>query len=285
MNRRNFSERLGVIIGYQSLMPDEDPLESIDFARALGMELVELNANMPWLFPEEFDADRRAALKAKAQEASVRLAIHAPEEISFTSPHEALLNAGVQRAGDFVDLACDIGAEVLTCHLGGTYLRWSTGDGKVLFPHQLYVDNIRDSLERSLPALAKYADNKGVRLSIENAGYFDPEVLQGIVDELMKVSPLHLTWDVGHSNTRQGQLDRHEHFLFSHMDRIALIHLHDNDGTVDSHSPLGQGTVDLHRTLSIARRAGVPVSIEVRPRSLIPACLNVLDNVTRDDLG
>jgi sugar phosphate isomerase/epimerase len=100
----------------------------------------------------------------------------------------------------------------------------------------------------------------------------------------MEASPLYLTWDVGHSNTRQGQLDHHERFVFSHMDRIALIHLHDNDGTVDSHSPLGMGTVDIPRVLSIARRAASPISIEVRPRSLIPECLSVLENALRDEL-
>ena len=266
-------------------MPDDDPLDSVDFARELGMELVELNANMPWLFPERFNHDRRAALRDKARHASVKLALHAPEEISFTTPHESLLKAGVERARDFVDLAADLGAEVLTCHLGSGSLRWATGDNRVLFPHQLYADIMRESVMSSLPTLARYAEHKGVKLSIENAGCFGPREIQEITDELLLKSPAHLTWDIGHSNTREGQLDDHERFMFSHMDRIALLHLHDNDGTVDSHSPLGTGTVDLPRALSIARKAGAPVSIEVRPRSLIPACLDALRRLPGEGIG
>jgi sugar phosphate isomerase/epimerase len=273
---RDLRDRLGIIVGYQCFMPEDDPLDSIDFARGLGMELVELNANMPWLFPERFDRGRRASMRSKAARAGVLLAVHAPEEISFVSPHEALLEAGLRRATEYVDFAADIGAGVLTCHLGGGYLRWATGDNKVLFPHQLYPDRMRESLMQTLPDLARYAKGKGVKLSIENAGCFGPAIIQEFVEELLGTSPLYLTWDAGHSNTRDGQLDRHERFFFSHMDRIALIHLHDNDGTVDSHSPLGSGTLDLPRVLSVARRARVPVSMEVRPRSLIPQCVNAL---------
>lgn len=280
MSRTSLRELLGLTIGYQCFMPDDDPLESVDFARELGMGLVELNANMPWLFPERFDQDRRDALRNKARDASVILALHAPEEISFTTPHEALLKAGVERGRDFVDLAADLGAVVVTCHLGGGDLRWATGDNRVLFPHQLYADIIRESVMKSLPTLSRYAEDRGVKLSIENAGCFGPRAIQEITDELLSKSPVHLTWDVGHSNTREGQLDGHERFMFSHMDRIALVHLHDNDGTVDSHSPLGTGTVDIPRVISIARKAGAPVSIEVRPRTLLPACLEALQRAS-----
>jgi deoxyribonuclease-4 len=275
-SRRAAIDRLGVRIGYQSFMPDEDPVESVDFARDLGLGLIELNANMPWFFPERFDAKLRATLREKSKDAGVTLAIHAPEEISLISPHPSLLEAGVKRMRDFIDLAADLGAEVLTCHLGGNYLRWATGDSKVLFPHQVYPERMAESLRTSAPGLAERAAEMGVKLSLENAGCFEPTVIQKIVSEALDASPLHLTWDMGHSNTKGGRIEEQERFMLARLERVALIHLHDNDGLVDAHAALGTGTVDLHRALEIARRGNVPVSIEVRPRSLIPACLDAL---------
>lgn len=276
MDLGDLGDRLGVKLGYQSFMPDEEPLESLDFASGLGLGLVEFNANMPWFFPERFDARQRAELRERSRRARISLAIHAPEEISLVSPHPSLLRAGVDRMVQFIALAADLGAEVLTCHLGGNYLKWSTGDAKVLYPHQVYPEQMRDSLLGSLPGLALLADERGVKLAMENAGCFEPTVVQNMVQKVMEESPLSLTWDAGHSNTRGGRLEEQERFMFSHLDRIALVHLHDNDGLVDSHSPLGTGTVDIARTIEIARQARAPISIEVRPRSLIPACLSAL---------
>jgi sugar phosphate isomerase/epimerase len=257
-------------------MPDEDPLESLDFAAGLGLGLIELNANMPWFFPERFDAELRQSLRDKSQDAGVTLAIHAPEEISLISPHATLLKAGMERMRDFIDLAADLKAQVLTCHLGGNYLRWATGDAKVLFPHQVYPERMAESLRLSAPALAERAAEVGVKLSLENAGCFEPTVIQQIVGEVLDSYPMHLTWDMGHSNTKGGRIEDQERFMLGRLECVALIHLHDNDGLVDAHAALGTGTVDLHRALEIARRGNVPVSIEVRPRSLIPACVDAL---------
>ncbi len=269
-------ERLGVRIGYQSLMPEEDPLESVDFAAGLGLGLIELNANMPWFFPERFDAKLRAAFRDKAREAGVMLALHAPEEISFVTPHPPLLRAGIERMKDFIGLAADLEAEVLTCHLGGNYLRWATGDARVLFPHQVYPEQMAESFLHSVPGLAEHAGEKGVKLSLENAGCFEPTVIQKIVGEALDASPLYLTWDMGHSNTKGGRIEEQERFMLARLERVALVHLHDNDGLVDAHAPLGTGTVELSRALELARRAEAPISIEVRPRSLIPACLEAV---------
>ena len=102
-------------------------------------------------------------------------AVHAPEEISLVSPHACLLRTGIERMKQFIDLVADIGGRVLTCHLGGNYLAWSTGDAKILFPHQLYPAEIRESMLHALPTLAQYAREQGIKLALENAGYFGPE--------------------------------------------------------------------------------------------------------------
>jgi sugar phosphate isomerase/epimerase len=272
----SLTESTGVVLGYQSFMQDEAPMESVDFACGLGLGLIELNANMPWFFPEKFDARSRAALHDRASEAGIILAIHAPEEISLASPHPPLLKAGVERMKEFIRLAGDIGADVLTCHIGGNYLHWATGDDKVLRPQELYGEQMKESILSSLPHLAREAQEAGVKLSLENAGYFGPEVVQETISEVMAQSPLHLTWDVGHTNLRTGIQQRQEEFILSRLDRVAFFHLHDNDGSRDAHGVLGSGTVDLARAIGFARQAGAPVSIEVRPRALIPECVEAL---------
>ena len=40
-------------------------------------------------------------------------------------------------------------------------------------------------------------------------------------------------------------------------------HLHDNDGTVDSHAAIGDGTIDFSRVMQVVRKSGVIPVIEV----------------------
>ena len=111
--------------------------------------------------------------------------------------------------------------------------------------------------------LAADAADRGVRLMIENLGrnFGEPADLRPIFAVAPAVA-FHL--DVGHANIGDGP-NRTAAFLQAFGDRLAHVHVHDNDGTADQHLPLGEGTIDWPAIVEELRHSGYDgtVTIEV----------------------
>lgn len=92
--------------------------------------------------------------------------------------------------------------------------------------------------------LAEAAEERGLRLMVENLGRF------GRVEQLrplLEAAPgagFHL--DVGHANLGRGpgEPSRTAELLEAFGDRLAHVHVSDNVGVDDLHLPLGAGTID-----------------------------------------
>jgi len=95
----------------------------------------------------------------------------------------------------------------------------------------------------------------GIPVTIENisAGY---AVLGSVKDFLRlyrewRTGP-DMTLDIGHSHIK----NETELFLKKLRDRIRSVHLHDNNGDVDTHLALGAGTLDWKRTIKTLVESG-----------------------------
>jgi sugar phosphate isomerase/epimerase len=112
------------------------------------------------------------------------------------------------------------------------------------------------SVNRTLDALALPCRQCGVRLAIENVGPAQPDGFY-CFDTIEKVFARYgadyvgLCYDSGHGNEAGDGLDRLERV----NDRLAAIHLHDNDGTSDQHKMPFTGTADWPRLTSIIARS------------------------------
>jgi len=84
----------------------------------------------------------------------------------------------------------------------------------------------------------------------------DFDILFGVVD-----SPVvGLNLDVGHANVTRNLVE----LLTRHGHRLINTHIHDRDGTADSHKPVGQGTVDWPDVLARMVKVGYrgPLNLE-----------------------
>ncbi|NQS74711.1 MAG: sugar phosphate isomerase/epimerase, partial [Methanoculleus sp.] len=81
-----------------------------------------------------------------------------------------------------------------------------------------------------------------------------------------------LALDVGHAHLN-GCLDA----FLAHP--AAHFHLHDNDGTEDSHDPLGTGTIDFVPVMDAVRRSGVTPIIEVGTFEGVTTSIAVLEGI------
>jgi sugar phosphate isomerase/epimerase len=116
---------------------------------------------------------------------------------------------------------------------------------------------------QALREVVAYAEAQGVHIGVENHGVdralagkvilYGRDDFEVMFDEVNS-DFLHLHLDVGHLKvTCQAlELDRNS-FIEAFRDKIMGAHLHDNDGTADSHQPFGEGAWFLEQLRQLPR--------------------------------
>ncbi len=173
---------------------------------------------------------------------SARFSFHAPSRsINIASIHEPIRKASVEVIGTCFSLAGEVGGDVVV-HPG--YVTWEEEYAKAL-----------RHFRKSLGELTAIAENSSVRFFIENMGNWNYFFLRE-PSEIDILGEFGLALDVGHANLNHC-LEEFLRLPFGH------IHLHDNNGTEDSHSPVGTGSIDFVPVMEAVLRDHATPIIEV----------------------
>ncbi|QSZ66300.1 sugar phosphate isomerase/epimerase [Methanofollis aquaemaris] len=172
----------------------------------------------------------------------LRYTIHAPSRsVNIASTLEPIRRASVEVITDCFSIAAEVGADVVI-HPG--YFAWEADK-----------EEARRQFGRSLDELSGAAMERSINYAVENMAW--EFFLLQTPDELPLPGDVGLVLDVGHANIRR--------CLPAFLDHpISHFHLHDNDGSADTHSPVGTGTVDFAAVMKAVRRSGVDPVIEVK---------------------
>ena len=190
---------------------------------------------------------------------SLRYAFHAPSRsVNIASILEPIRKASVEVTCQCFSIAAEVSGTVVI-HPG--YFAWEEDREKA-----------RRQFLRSLSDLIRIADDLSVTFYIENMGNWNYFFLR-FPDELDMIDGIGLALDVGHANQNAclpGFLSR----------PMRHVHLHDNDGKDDSHSPVGEGTIDFSAVMrAVEREHAVPV-IEVATLEGTLRSIDALDRIT-----
>jgi sugar phosphate isomerase/epimerase len=175
---------------------------------------------------------RTAVLNEIGKSYGIKYTVHAPfAGINIALPSKPLLHATIRRLKESIVNASAIDCQVWVFHPG-----MRTGVS-MFYPGVDWIRNLE-----SVRLLARFADDHGVKTSIENV--MDPFVLKD-VEEFKRFykevnQDVGLALDTGHANLI-GQV---EDFLTEFPDKIAHIHAHDNLGKEDQHLGIGYGNID-----------------------------------------
>ncbi|HOX34939.1 MAG TPA: sugar phosphate isomerase/epimerase family protein [Methanoregulaceae archaeon] len=182
--------------------------------------------------------------------------LHAPYHgINIASLREPIRRASVEVMTDCLAVAAEIGAGVVM-HPG--YYSW--------VQEREAADR---QFKKSLGEIRAAAADRGARFSFENMGdmnYFNLRT----PDDLGLIGECGFTLDCGHANVN-GCLPGFLKEEFSHM------HLHDNDGRRDSHSPVGDGSIDFAKVMQALRRNHATAVIEVKSLAGVTSSLAALE--------
>lgn len=207
------------------------------------------------------------------QEYGLALAdVHGSEgrEKFWYSPQEYARLAGVELVKNRIDFAARLGADAVVMHA------YPPTQDPALAPLN---GLIWDQLRKSLDALQPYAMTRGVRIALENLIDFRG-VAAGAVTQVAAVDNFDLIlqvyaayppeyigfcYDSGHAILGHSRMDR----LAPLMERLAVLHLHDNNGQADQHRLVFDGAVDwnLAATLIATAPYTKPMSYEVSMRN------------------
>ena len=191
--------------------------------------------------------------------------VHGSEgrEKFWYSPQEYARLGGVELVKNRIDFAARFGGDAVVMHAYPL-----SAD-----PH--YSEIVWGQLRKTLDALQPYALARNVKIAIENLIDFqgvrfdDIPLAQArdnrdLIADLFALYPpefLGLCFDSGHAHLGYDRMDQLENFL----DRLYVLHLHDNDGSGDQHRNLFTKTIDWERLAGYIARSvyDKPISLEV----------------------
>jgi sugar phosphate isomerase/epimerase len=209
-----------------------DVVAFVEWLADRGLDHVELRQGYLDVHPE---APTPRDLRDLAAERDVTYTFHAPfRDANLGHLTESLRQAAVEGVMNTLDQARAAGAGAVVVHGGSVPKR---------YPPRVQETAYRQAVV-SIRECARHADAIGVPLCVENqrpkSGVVrnteTPAHLAEFLDEVAVDSPyLQVTLDVGHAKV--SGVDRSA-FVNRFGDRIRVVHLHDNDGTDDTHDPL-----------------------------------------------
>jgi hydroxypyruvate isomerase len=200
--------------------------KSLNQLAELGFNAVDISPSM------QKTPTAKATLQALGLEvACVAISHEAPSGETFDSDDPNRVNPLVQYMNQALDHAADIGA-------GWTYV----------LPGQLGNDRTLTRLGDHFAALAERGAMRGVKVCIEHFPDTALPTVQATLDFIRDIGHpnLYLLFDIGHSQiTKEDPAE----VLAQAGDRLAYVHLDDNDGERDLHLALADG-IQTHESLA-----------------------------------
>ncbi len=223
--------------------------QNLKLCRTLGLDFVELNMNLPMFQPD------RLELLPVCED--VFYTIHLDENFCPADFNPMISNAWMETMRRTLRAAKRIGAPVINMHMSkGVYF---TLPDQKLFLFERYCELFLQKMALLRALCEDELADSNVLVCIENTGgYF--EYQREAIDLLLKSPVFALTWDLGHWH--KGKIDDGP-FLIERSDRLKHFHVHDA-GAVGDHLALGDGEIDLHGMLSLAKSCGARCVLETK---------------------
>ncbi len=195
---------------------------------------------------------RRAGAEFGAR--GLRITQHGPYiGLNPASPDEERRKLTVRRYRTAFEAAEALGAEVIVLHAG--YSRRTFGKN---------IDRWMEYSMKTWPEFVRRAEDSGITIAVENILERRPAPLKRLIEEAGSPA-FRLCIDSGHLNVFS-EVDFEEWFR-TLGPYIAELHLHDNNGKVDEHLPIGEGSIDFVRYFGLLRKYDVRPVYTIEPHS------------------
>ncbi|MGN0675744.1 MAG: sugar phosphate isomerase/epimerase family protein [Oscillospiraceae bacterium] len=198
----------------------------------------------------------------------IKLGMHCPmEDCCLLAPKGSLeIEYTLDKHKACFELAQSLGAEYVVIHTNSLAHRSA---------EDIAVE--KAILSERMAMTADTAKEFGLRIAVENVGFGYNSSLVADMSDFISLADnrsLEFLVDTGHAHTNGWDIPA---LIDTLGDRIAGFHFHDNDGTTDSHLPIGNGTTDWDSVFAAIKRSAVSADRTVE--YALPYAQNTLTGV------
>jgi sugar phosphate isomerase/epimerase len=218
--------------------PRQDVFKELEWFAQNGFDYIDLTIEAPATATESTPW-RQVAQAIK--DAGLGVVTHSAPYLPIHNPSPLVRQAAVDELRRTIDAAQIVGASLCTMH----YMGW---------PDYLSDQDGYEFYRQMLTILVQHGEERGVAVAMEN-GLDNRHQHKYFREIFHRVPGLKLLYDVGHGNLAVSKSMLRE-YLFSLSDRLAHIHMSDNNGIEDLHLPFGapmHGGIDLPQSLRTLR--------------------------------
>ncbi|NPA62383.1 MAG: sugar phosphate isomerase/epimerase [Methanococci archaeon] len=191
--------------------------------------------------------------------------LHCPiTDLNLSSYREKIRNTSLDYVKDILEYAVKVDAKVVVLH-----------PGYCVFKHDYEKSLV--SLIKSLKELNKLQENFGVQITIENMPSYDMFMFREPDKKIIEnLEELKITLDIGHAF-----LNKNISKFLDLKDKIAHIHIHDNNGNFDEHLCIGKGKINFNEFSEELKNLKAIKMIELQKKSIddLDECIKNLKNI------
>ena len=220
--------------------PQVDLLDEITWAHQNRFEFLDLTLEPGAAHPKQIKVKKtRQALRDK----NLAIIGHTAYYLPLASPLESLRKTAWREIGWALEVLAELAATRMTVHPDKS------------IPFALGKRGVWQKNLESLEKIEELAKPLGIQILVENMDrtFNTQEQIQEVLNRLPGLG-FHL--DVGHANLNV-ERNQTEEFLKAFGDRLVHVHLSDNFGKgEDLHLPLGAGTINWEKIISLLKQSG-----------------------------
>ena len=226
-----------VLIGMPTLIELKSIEENIELCERLGLSLIELNMNLPYL--------QIGNLRNLSINDEIQYSIHLPEEFNVWNYNKKIKNAYLDTIDEVIEIALRKQIKVINMHMNEGIYFTLPGEKRYIFEED--KERYKDVTQEFGEKIEKVLKNTDVKLCIENTGILNNTFIREAVKLLLGFDSFRLTWDIGHDFS-SGELDKN--YYLKNIKKIIHLHLHDVVGE-KNHLPLGTGEIDIKNIMDL----------------------------------
>lgn len=214
--------------------PRRDLFKEIDWIGQNGFDFIDLALEAPGAALERTDW---RAVKSALQDRGLGVVCHAARYLPIDSPSPIVRQAAVDELRRSIDAAQILGAALCTVAFRG-------------WPDYLTEVEGYEYYRQLFTILINHAAERKIEVALENS-IRHAHQLKYFREIFFRLPQLKLLYDIGHGNVNTVKSMTRD-YLFALSDRLAHVHLSDNNGQEDLNLPFGaasSGGIDLEREL------------------------------------
>lgn len=214
--------------------PRMNLMKEIENFAGMGFNFIDLTIEAPGAAPDGHDWQ---VVRTAIADCGLGVVAHAAPYLPIQNPSPLVRQAAIDELRRCIDVAQLLGAPFCTTH----FLGW---------PSFLEEEQGYEYYRQAYTILLKHGKERGVAVTLEN-NPDNKHQLKHFREIFFRLPELKLTFDIGHGNVKTARSMTRD-YLFALNDRLAHVHMSDNDGEGDDHLPFGapkRGAINLMHEL------------------------------------